>query len=99
FGFDGGFFIYTPLCLLFLGGLLITYRQNKFSFWSATIFLFSLMFFFSCYWGYTYFDGFGIRVLVDYFSFFAFLGSRFFTYAEGKVVLQNSLLTMSAILL
>lgn len=79
FGFDSGFFIYTPLCFLFLGGIIFIYRENRFAFLSASALLLILFYFFSSYWAYTYFDGIGIRVLVDYYALFAFFGAKFFT--------------------
>lgn len=81
FGFDSGFFIYTPLCLLFLAGLGVLFRQNRFSFFASAGILLLLFYFFSCYWAYTYFDGIGIRVLVDYYALFAFFGAKLFQAA------------------
>ena len=78
FGFEAGFFIYTPLCLLLLGGLVVIYRQNRFSFGVITGFLLALFYFFSAYCSYTFFDGLGIRVLVDYYALFGFLGAKLF---------------------
>lgn len=76
FGFDGGFFIYTPLCLLFFGGLFILYRKHRLQFYLLGGLLVFLFYFFSSYWAYTYFDGFGIRVLVDYYGIFGILGAH-----------------------
>lgn len=86
FGFDSGFFIYTPLCLLFLLGLGVLYKENRFSFLAATGLLLLLFYFFSCYWAYTYFDGIGIRVLVDYYALFAFFGAKLFQAATPRLV-------------
>lgn len=76
FGFDNGFFIYTPLCLVFLLGLIPLFRKNRFAFWSSILFLSGLIYFFAAYWAYTYFDGLGIRVLVDYYAVFTILGAK-----------------------
>jgi hypothetical protein len=76
FGFDNGFFIYTPLCLVLLFGLVPLFKKNRFKFWSAIIFLSGLIYFFASYWGYTYFDGLGIRVLVDYYALFTIIGAK-----------------------
>lgn len=78
FGFDSGFFIYTPMCFLFLFGLLRVFKTNRFSGVSLALFLFVLFYFFSTYSAYTYFDGLGIRVLVDFYSVFAFVGVKLF---------------------
>ncbi|MGZ3900934.1 MAG: hypothetical protein ACXVNQ_10835, partial [Bacteroidia bacterium] len=84
FGFDNGFFIYTPLALLFCAGLLVSYKENKFSFAATSILILGLFYFFSSYWAYTYFDGIGIRVLVDYYALFALLGARLFSWVSSK---------------
>lgn len=96
FGFDGGFFIYTPLCFLFLLGLPAIYKQNRFSFYALLILLLSLFYFFSSYWAYTYFDGLGIRVLVDYYALFSFIGAKLFVSVAGKPFVYNMLMLAAA---
>lgn len=95
FGFDGGFFIYTPLCLFFLAGLVVIYRESKFAFLAAVLFLSGLFYFFASYWAYNYFDGLGIRVLVDYYALFSFIGAKLFAHFLGKTVLYNALVLMA----
>lgn len=99
FGFDGGFFIYVPLCLLLLAGLLPLLKQNRFAAVLISVSVLLWFYFFSCYWAYTYFDGFGIRVLVDYYSVFGVLAAYLFTAVKGKLVLQGSLYSVAAALL
>lgn len=99
FGFDGGFFIYTPLCFLFLLGLVFMYRENRFSFFITTAFLLGLFYFFASYWAYNYFDGLGIRVLVDYYALFSFIGAKFFVHFIDKPVFYNSFLFFAGLLL
>lgn len=94
FGFDNGFFIYTPLCLVFITGILFWYRQNRFAFWAALLFLSGLIYFFASYWAYTYFDGLGIRVMVDYYAFLALMGAR-----TTEWMFQAKLLTVLNVLL
>lgn len=98
FGFDGGFFIYTPLCLLLLLGLPVLYKENKFSFFASLTFLAVLFYFFASYWAYSYFDGLGIRVLVDYYALFAFFGAKLFSFFSHKFMLNASLLSVAALL-
>lgn len=88
FGFDGGFFIYTPLCIVLLFGLTSLYRRSVFAFVSAVVLLAVLFYFFSAYWAYTYFDGLGIRVLVDYYALFALFGGIMFEelFADTKAI-------------
>lgn len=86
-GFDSGFFIYTPLCLLFLTGLVFIYKESRFSFFASVFLLLVLFYFFASYWAYTYFDGIGIRVLVDYYGLFAFFGAKLFNgLAHSKFI-------------
>ncbi len=81
-GFDGGFFIYTPLCLLFLLGLIVVYRENKFAFVAFSSLFVLVFYLFGSYCSYTFFDGLGIRVLVDYYAVFALLGAKLFMQAQ-----------------
>ncbi len=98
FGFNAGFFIYTPLCLLLLLGLVFTYGENRFLFFSISFFLLLLFYFFSAYSAYTYYDGLGIRVLVDYYALFALLGAKLFAALQARKVLYG-VGTVAALLL
>jgi hypothetical protein len=84
FGFNAGFFIYTPLCLLLMGGLVVLYKKNRFSFLAVSGIFLLLFYFFASYCSYTFFDGLGIRVLVDYYALFGFLGAKLFNEVSGK---------------
>lgn len=98
FGFNGGFFIYAPLCLLFLAGLAHVYKTNRFLFYASSGFILLLFYFFSAYSAYTYYDGIGIRVLVDYYAVFALFGAKLFTAVETQKVLFSSLTTVAFLL-
>ena len=95
FGFDAGFFIYTPLCFLFLFGLFALYKENKFLFYSVSAFLLGLFYFLSAYSAYTYYDGFGIRVLVDFYSVFALLGAKLLMYLHADKFLYITILAFA----
>jgi hypothetical protein len=84
FGFDSGFFIYTPLCFILLGGLIPLFSKNKFQFAVLFLFLSFCFYLFSCYWGYTYFDGLGIRTFVDFYAIFSILLATLLTYVSSK---------------
>ena len=90
FGFNSGVFIYTPIFFLAVIALLIGIKKNIYK--SLIIFLFSstLLYIFSSYWGYTYFDGIGTRVLVDYLSFIALSIAFIYQYSHKKLI-KNSL--------
>lgn len=99
FGFNAGFFIYAPLCLLFLAGLAAFYKTNRFSFYSAALFVLLLFYFFSAYSAYTYYDGIGIRVLIDYYAVFAVFGAKLFSAFESNKAMLISLSAVSFALL
>lgn len=75
FGFNAGFFIYTPLCLLLLFGLFPMYKDNRYHFMVLSLFFLFTFYFLSCHWAYTYFDGLSIRALVDFLPVFAISGA------------------------
>ena len=74
FGFDSGLFIYSPICLLFLFGLYFIFYLSRFKFYISAFFILFLVYLFSSYWAYNYFDSFGMRPFVDFFSVFAIFG-------------------------
>ncbi len=86
FGFDSGFFIYTPLCLVVLLGFFPLFKQNKFRCVVLFLFFTFCFYLFSCYWGYTYFDGLGIRTFVDYYALFSILLATLLSYVIDKKI-------------
>lgn len=98
FGFNAGFFIYAPLCFLFMLGLITTYK-NKFLFFGMLGFLLAVFYFFSAYSAYTYFDGLGIRVLVDYYALFALLGAKLFSRFELQPLAYGGIASLALVLL
>ena len=90
FGFNSGVFIYTPIYLFAVIAFIIGIKKNTFK--SLILFLFSsiLIYILSSYWGYTYFDGIGTRVLVDYLSLIAFSIAFIYQYTDKKII-KNSL--------
>jgi len=85
FGFNAGFFIYTPLCLLLLFGLIPLFRENTYRFYSMLFFVLFVFYLFSCHWAYTYFDGLSIRPMVDFYAVFAILGAKLISFTRGKI--------------
>ena len=90
FGFNSGVFIYTPIYIFAIIAFIIGIKKNKFK--SLIIFLFAsiLIYILSSYWGYTYFDGIGTRVLVDYLSLIALSIAFIYQYTDKKII-KNSL--------
>lgn len=85
FGFNNGLFIYVPLCFLLLFGLIPMLANNRYK---GFVFIFSLAFIlyiFASYWAYNYFDGFGIRTLVDFLPVFVIAGAYLFQALSSKL--------------
>jgi hypothetical protein len=71
FSYRKGFFVYTPLMLLIVPGLVLIYQRSKYSFGTFAGFLVLLFFVLSSWWNWFFGDSFGMRSLVDYYSLFA----------------------------
>lgn len=80
FGFNAGFFVYTPLCLLLLLGLIPLFKTKRYQFVVLAIFFAFTFYLLSCHWAYTYFDGLSIRALVDFLPVFAIAGAALLTW-------------------
>ncbi len=85
FGFNSGFFIYTPLCLLLMLGFIPLFKENTYKFFALFLFLIFVFYLFSCHWAYTYFDGLSIRPMVDILPVFAIVGAKLISSLEGKL--------------
>lgn len=68
-----GLFVYTPLAFISLLGLYKLFRQNKFQFYSLTVFLIVLLYVLSAWWNWWYGGSFSSRVCVEYYSIMALL--------------------------
>jgi len=65
-----GFFIYTPLFLLLLPALGWLFLNDKFKFYSFTVFFVVLVYVLSSWWNWFFGDSFGMRALIDYYPLF-----------------------------
>ena len=75
FSYRKGLFIYTPILLFSLIGLILHYKQNKFQFITISGFLLLLVYIISSWWNWYYGDSYGHRAFIDYLVIFAlFLG-------------------------
>jgi len=95
FGFDSGFFIYTPLCFIILLGLIPLFYQNRFRFFILTLFIAFAFYLFSCYWSYNYYDGLGIRTFVDFYSLFSILLAILLTYIADKKIKYAAIIVIT----
>jgi hypothetical protein len=96
FGFDSGLFIYSPLCLLLLAGLVYVFRQSRFKFFIAAVFILFSVYLFSSYWAFNYYDSFGMRPFVDFFAVFAIIGA-FLLRDSDKRILKPAVFSLLAV--
>ncbi|MEI6682660.1 MAG: hypothetical protein WCO44_08530 [Bacteroidota bacterium] len=73
FSYRKGLFVYTPLILVSLGGLVILLVRNRLQFFSMALFLATALFIIASWWNWYYGDGFGLRAFIDYYGIFAIL--------------------------
>lgn len=62
-----GLFIYTPLALISLAGLIVVFKKNRFQFYSILSFLLLATYIISSWWNWYYGDSFGLRPFIDYY--------------------------------
>jgi hypothetical protein len=68
-----GLFVYLPLILFSLLGLVFLYKESKWQFYSILIFIFLLLYLFSSWWNWWYGGSFGTRPIIEYLFVFAIL--------------------------
>jgi hypothetical protein len=68
-----GLFVYSPIILLSLFGLIPLFRQSKYKAIAALAFFLVLTYFISAWWNWFYGDSFGMRPFIDFYPFFALL--------------------------
>jgi hypothetical protein len=73
FSFRKGFFVYTPVALLSLAGLIPLVRKSPWQFAWVLCFLAVLIWLVSAWWNWYYGDSFGQRVFIDFYALFALL--------------------------
>ncbi|MEI6682718.1 MAG: hypothetical protein WCO44_08820 [Bacteroidota bacterium] len=96
FSFKKGFFIYTPLCLIALFGLIPAY-PDKFEFYGILLFLLLVVYFLSCWWMWYYGGSFSARVMVEYLPYFGILLAGLVKWSNHKkgVYLVAGLMTLA----
>jgi hypothetical protein len=73
FSFDKGWFIYTPIALLAMGGLIYLFNKNRFQFFWATLFLVIFIYVQSSWYCWTFTSNFGNRTFIDIYPLIAIL--------------------------
>ncbi len=84
FSYTNGAFVYSPLLLICLLGIFTFFRNDKFRFFSFAVFFCVVVWVISSWWAWTYGGAFGMRPLVEYYSFFALLLGLLIKNISGK---------------
>ena len=71
FSFNAGMFVYSPILLLSLFGLIFMYKRNKqlALFWLLSFSV--VIYFISSWWSWNYVGSFGIRAMIDFYAIFS----------------------------
>jgi hypothetical protein len=84
FSFNKGWFVYTPLAIIAMGGLFVLFRSNRFRFWWAMAFLTTFIWVQSSWFCPTFTSNFGNRTFIDIYPFIALLLGYFITGLQKK---------------
>lgn len=84
FSYRKGLFIYTPLILLSLVGLIPLLFSNRLRFFSMALFTGSAIYIIASWWNWYYGDGFGHRAFIDFYGIFALLLAILFNQITYK---------------
>jgi hypothetical protein len=85
FSYRKGLFVYVPLTLLALGGLIPFYKQHKMRAVFTSVFLVVVIYILSSWWMWYYGGSFGPRVMIEYLPVFALLLYLLFNALKSKI--------------
>lgn len=92
FSYRKGWFLYTPLMILIIPGIVILYRKFREFFWPFIIFILINLYIMFSWWAWWYGGGLGQRALIDFYALMAFPLAAFLTWAwKQKTYLKVSL--------
>jgi hypothetical protein len=77
-----GLLLYTPLVLISLAGLYVLFKNNKFQFYSLSLFLVVTVYVLSSWWSWWYGGSFGSRVCIEYYALIAILIGVTYNYLK-----------------
>lgn len=94
FSYNYGLFVYCPLLFISLSGLFFLFKENKWKFLWALIFLLSSWYILSSWWCWYYGEGLGIRAAVDLFLVFILLLVYLLKGISKNKVVQKIILSL-----
>ncbi|OFY86101.1 MAG: hypothetical protein A3F72_06520 [Bacteroidetes bacterium RIFCSPLOWO2_12_FULL_35_15] len=95
-----GFFLYTPLAMIALLGLVQLFKKSKFQFYSLLTFLTILLYVLSSWWNWWYGGSFSSRVCVEYYAILGLL--LYYTYdflraKWSKIIFSSAIILLIAV--
>lgn len=99
FSFNRGWFIYTPLALLSLAGLVWLFRHRRFMFFWMVAFLVVFVYVASSWWVWTYTSNFGQRTFIDTYAVIALLLAFSRRLIGANILLRASAIAVSVLLI
>jgi hypothetical protein len=97
FSTNRGWFVYTPIAVVALGGFVVLFQTDRFRFYSLLIFLAVFIYVVSCWWVWYYASKFGQRVFIDIYAMTGLL--LLFMFIRIKGTIWSKILTVTASLL
>lgn len=71
FSYRKGFFVYTPLMLLIVPGMMLFFQHSKFSFYAFFAFVLALIYMLSSWWNWFFGNSLGMRAMIDFYPLLA----------------------------
>jgi hypothetical protein len=84
FSFRKGLFIYTPMMIFIIPGMIILYKKNKPVFWALLVFFCINVYVISCWWCWWYGGSFGMRPMIDSYGLMAIWIGLFIQFLWDK---------------
>jgi hypothetical protein len=94
FGFQKGWFIYTPLAALAMFGLVPLYQKNRLAFYSFVTVLLVFIYTIAAWWSWTFADSLGHRAFIDLYPIVAILLAFALTFIPEKLSLRIRFLSL-----